>query len=603
MTHIPHILYKSEEKPDGFVGSIIQTTIFCIFEAKGAYTKEEGKIVQEHLVTIFAEERDPQSIDSKLRQLIREGTLPAGITVALGIVNDTTIYLKTFGNGQVWLRRGSDFIRLIQGNHSATGPINPGDTIIFTSDTFMQSVDSKLLPPFIDNSSLHAGIHELSEFLKDKVTDEVLALFIRIPHIPHSQPVTYPEVINHDVTTPVATLSANETIATSASEAITHPKKKVFHFPQISKIKGMLHTDKKNKIITFALVFIIILILVWSVGFGYKRRQTAQAMEKIKSTRDLVTQKLNQSDEVAFLNPQRSLILIGEARSEVELLKKSLSDEYTTQINEIDSMIKTREDEITHKENKSGEEFYDLTLDTKNATGVKFSLDKDMLSILDTSNSTLYNVSLSKKSLDKNTVKEAKTASIIVRYEDLSFIFGKSLGVYKVDSLGKATKIISPDVEWGNITDIQVYNGNLYVLDSAKNQIYKYVPTESGYSDKSSYIKSETSVQGASSLAIDSSIYVAINNQITKFTAGSEDEFKTVFPEDGVKIQKVITNADLEKVYAWDKDAGTMYILAKNGTYERQVKSSTFAQADDIIIFEKSAYALQKAKIFKVSLE
>jgi hypothetical protein len=42
---------------------------------------------------------------------------------------------------------------------------------------------------------------------------------------------------------------------------------------------------------------------------------------------------------------------------------------------------------------------------------------------------------------------------------------------------------------------------------------------------------------------------------------------------------------------------------AKNGTYERQVRSSSFAKADDVAVFGNTAYTLENKKIYSISIE
>ena len=48
----------------------------------------------------------------------------------------------------------------------------------------------------------------------------------------------------------------------------------------------------------------------------------------------------------------------------------------------------------------------------------------------------------------------------------------------------KPVRIIEDDSEWGNIIDLNVYNGNIYLLDSEKDEVYKYLVAEKGYSEK-----------------------------------------------------------------------------------------------------------------------
>lgn len=593
MIHAEKALYYGEETPDVFKGSFAEQSIFCVMEAGDGYTSEEGHQALALIKDILHEHagNNLTDVDNKIKQLIREGNLPSRVSVALGILKHDAAYLKTLGNGQIWLKRGSDFAVLIKGNQSATGQLNSEDLLLFTTDTFISTLAApSSLSSFVENASLSAGVEELSTFMKNKGRSEGIALFTKISKPVHA----------HETQTAIQTAPVDQNNTTVAP-----PTKKKLTLPKLPDFSALLQTNKKKKMITLGLVLIIVLILIWSVGFGYKRRMSAQALDKINHTKEIVTQKLDQSDEVAFLNPQRSMVLINEANNEVSLLRKEVGDEYQKEVDTIASLVKEREDQITHKENKKADEFFDLTVDTKNAEGTKMALGKDQLAILDTKNGNIYSLSIEKKSLDKFSVSEAKSAGIPVLDEDSILFFAQGKGLFKINDSGKAVKVMDADKDLGSVTDIKTFNGNLYFLASSQNDIFKYIPTENGYSEKSSYIKSGQGIsfKDASSLAIDSSIYIANGDSIMKFTTGNSDEFKTVFPDDGVQINKVITNADIEKVYAWDKAAGVIYILGKNGTYERQVKSSAFAKADDVVVFGTSAYTLEKAKIYKVGLE
>ena len=216
----------------------------------------------------------------------------------------------------------------------------------------------------------------------------------------------------------------------------------------------------------------------------------------------------------------------------------------------------------------------------------------------------IYNLSLSKKSLDKNSAAGIKKADLVSAYEDYSLFFVKEEGIYKIDSEGKSKKVIDKDADWENIIGMWIYNGNVYLLDSGKGDIYKYLVAESGYSAKSSYLKGEAgSIKGANSFAIDSSIYVGLDDSLRKYTAGGRDEFSTSWPEKKVKLTKIFTSFDVEKVYGWDKTNETIYILGKNGTYERQINSSILAKASDFVVFKDAAYVLVNEKIYRIGLD
>jgi hypothetical protein len=125
-----------------------------------------------------------------------------------------------------------------------------------------------------------------------------------------------------------------------------------------------------------------------------------------------------------------------------------------------------------------------------------------------------------------------------------------------------------------------------------------------GFSEKDSYFLAGQSVDllDATSLAIDSSIYISIGDQVLKYTSGEQQEMKTSFPESDVAIKKVYTSVDEEKLYAWDKTKGTVYILDKNGTYERQIQSGIIAKGTDIVVYDNAVYILVGQKIYKVDL-
>ena len=75
-------------------------------------------------------------------------------------------------------------------------------------------------------------------------------------------------------------------------------------------------------------------------------------------------------------------------------------------------------------------------------------------------------------------------------------------------------------------------------------------------------------------MSIDSSVYVSTSDGVEKYSGGLMVDFVTAYPEENVIVQKVITNESLQEVYVWDKTKGVVYILGKNGQYQRQVQSA-----------------------------
>ena len=215
----------------------------------------------------------------------------------------------------------------------------------------------------------------------------------------------------------------------------------------------------------------------------------------------------------------------------------------------------------------------------------------------------MYLLSIEKKSLEKLFAPQARTAKLVAVYKNEVLLYVEKEGIFKGEE--KLKKVIDDDSSWSNISDMAIYNGNIYLLDSGKNEIYKYVVTDDGYSDKSSYFKTGQAVnlKGSNSISIDSSVYIGFSDSIRKFTAGLPENFETDFPNSVSTLYKVFTSQELGKVYVWDKEGGVIFVLSKNGVYERQIKSSILREGSDLVVFQNSAFILTKEKILKINVD
>ncbi len=576
------VFYLGIEKENGFSGVISEDGFLVVLEVEEGLSSGEGRKklneLKEYILT--AKIQHLSDLETLIHEKIQEYNFPTNVAIAVGYIKETILYLKTIGSGIVYLKRGNRFGKIVEGDQSASGHIYEQDMYVFTTDHFVQAMGSEdEIKKMFDHKKPHEIIDEITPQLKGNDDQGIIALF--------------------------AQFNKKEGDSEPLFVSKTNPLEKVlFTFQNLyAKAQGYSQKAGQRKKYTLIAVLVIFIILIWSVGLGYTRRSDAALEKKIQSTKNLIKQKLNQADDTAFLNLPQSLVLISKARQELEKLKKDVSTKKQKELKEINDLITNEENKITKKEEKKYEEFFDLSVDNKQSKGVRLYLDSNNLSILDKAQGIIYTLSLEKKSLDKNQFPEIKNAQKIAHYEHSVFFF-TSDGFYKISIDGKLNKIIEKDKDWESIVDICLYNGNIYALDKGKDQIYKYLVAENGYSGKTLYFKgSGSGLKDANSLAIDSSVYVGFPDHIFKFTAGVQDDFKTSFPNSNIYIKKVFTAKDLEKVYAWDQTNGLLYVLGKNGTYEREIYSSILKQIDDFIVYNKNAYLLSGQKIYVMNLE
>ena len=553
--------YLGNEKIDGFSGFVDENNLFLAVEIEAGITPDKGReltaYVREKIKLIKIE--NLQQFDVFISNTIKEKNLPSGFSFASGYLKGNIFYLKTINQGKVYIRRNNKMALLIESDQTASGYIKEDDIFIFTFYRFMKLLgDESGLNQKFDHKPISEVIDEITPELLTKDDQGTAALFIKLSKI----------------------------------EEEIRPVNDFFEVPK--KI------NPQQKTLTFVTVFILGVFLFWSVGFGYIRRTNENSSKKINLTKDLISQKLSQAEEVSFLNISSALSLIADSKTEANKLKKELGVK-SYELSGLEKMINDSENKILKKEEKKYSEFFDLTVDDKDAKGDKLYLNGESLLISDKNKGVLYELSLEKKSLDKDRSSEAKKSTFIALFEEKKYFFVEGVGLYQIVD-GKIKKVIENDKDWGKIIDLVVFNGNIYLLDQGKDEIWKYMSAESGFGSKNSYFQSGQSIDlsQVNSLSIDGSIYLAGDMVIFKYTSGLRDGFKVELPGGSVNTSKIFTSKDLEKVYGWDREKGAIYVVGKNGDYLEQVNSKILSTGTDFVVYKNIIYVLQGSKIYKI---
>jgi len=577
-----YAIFIGKEEERYITEFLVENNFYFVFEAKNHLVKEEiravvGRIKEEIQL------KSPKTllefetiIDKEIKTVIKEEVF----SLAAGLLVDDVFYLLTMGQGEIYLKKDNKTEKIIAENNSASGHIQDGDFFVFASKNFSFLINKEELSKELNNRSPKDVLENITPKLKEKEDVGVIAVFVKFRK----------EIQNE----------------TSVPELESFDKKPVDQF--LDRIRGLVGEISGKKRLTLMVVVVLFLVFLWSVVFGYQRRTHSQLMEKVRASQEKINQKLTEAVDLSTINLQRSLILVAEAKKELVTLQKIVGKKEIKEVKDLEQLIFAREKEIIKKEEKKYEEFYDLALITKKGQGTKLYLDKETVVILNSDSGEIYTLSLTKKSTKTIKGTAIKKATLVALYNDEIFFYQKEEGIYKVGRDGKINLVIKKDDDWGDLIDFWVFNSNLYLLDKNKDEIYKYLVAEEGYSGKTSYFKKGEAIDLAetNSMAIDSSVYIATNNNIYKYTAGVRDEFKVDVPEkDSYSFTKVFTNKNSHKIYLWEKNKGRISILSKDGQYERQINSNIFSRASDFVVLEaeKNIYVLVKDKIYNVGLE
>ena len=565
--------YLGKENNAGFTGYLTENNFFLIIEIDQDYEKEKGN----NLIFDIKQKLDSQTLinlqqfEDFIQKIIIDNNLPTHFSLAAAFFKNNIIYLKTINNGKIFCKRDRQIVEIISGNQSASGYFKFNDIFVLTTKKFINKLEkSKGINDFLQYRNANEIIEAITPVLKNNDDTGLISLFIQIKKEEQEEITSY-----------------------YSKESFLLQLKKIF---RINFTK--LNFDSK-RIITYFILLIIFFVFIWSVILGYQRRQEKILNSRIEKVKKEVLDKLSQAEEVAFLNLGQARDLIKEANTQLNDLKKEIKKK-NAKIDQIEKMIIEKENQIIKKERKNYQEFYDLSLDRKEAYGDRFFLEDDNLFILDKKGGIIYKLSLEKKSLEKISHQKIKKAKMLASYNNKIYFFVDNEGIYEVGELEKINQVIKNDKDWGEIKDISTYNGNIYLLDVKKDEVYKYIPTETGFSEKNSYFNRGEAVDlnQAHSLTIDGSLYIGFSKFILKFITGVKESFKNNFPTDDFQIEKIYTSKEISNLYVWDKVNGSVYILTKDGEYQKQLNSGIINQSSDFVVYKNKLLFLRQNKIY-----
>ena len=352
----------------------------------------------------------------------------------------------------------------------------------------------------------------------------------------------------------------------------------------------------------------LIIVIALGVGYKYKASKDQQANALFNQTLQESKDDFSAAKGLATLNPLEAKNKLDSSKSKVEKslgIKPKDPDalDLKKQIEEQSGSI------LQQSEASEFPLFLDLDLIKKNFRAQHMNLSAGKFLLLDPAVGTLISIDLSKKSnqilAGSDQLGNVKFASI---NGSIAFVYSEDKGILKVDSSNqKVTTVSKKDDEWEQIGDIYGFAGNIYLLNTG--QIWKYLPTSDGYSDKREYFTKGTKadLSGSLRMQIESSIYVLKKGgEILRFTKGDKDNFSYEGLPSNVKDPKsIFVSSDTDNLYVLDSGNSRLLILTKIGSYKGQISGEKFGTASDLVVDEKSkkVYLLEGSKIFQVDLK
>lgn len=524
----------------------------------------------------------------------------------LASLSGKVFYLLGKGDAEVYLKRGSKISQLL----SVGAPIDLISGFLQPNDRVLLS--TKNLTTFLEND-LSAVLNLDLEIFEEEISDRVSGgsfeeaglsgLLIEAEDESMPIPALSEEEDQKEEMIQDANLSSGRKLDFGALGHKLLGALKV----ALSGIRKVIPESGKGKLI---LAVLLILIVVTGAVFQFFSNRSKQKNAQFNGYLNEARSKFDSAKALASLNP-------SQAKLELEQVEQNLNKALSLKPKDQAGLEFKKQ-----LENESGSIlqqftafdfplFLDLDLVKKGFSSSQMSLSVNKLLLLDTNSKTLIAIDLDKKSnqvlAGEFQLGKAQLSSI---NSSLAFVYSEDKGIVKVDSTNqKASTVAKPDSNLGKVVDIFAFAGNIYILDALKNQVWKYLPTQDGYSEKREYLASGVKVDLASSIRmqIESSVYVLQRDgEMIRFTKGVKDNFSYAGLDKGVNNPKsFFVSSDTDDLYLLDSGNSRLLILSKTGEYKGQISGEKFAMATDLVVLEKDkkVYLLEGSKIYTVDLK
>ncbi len=530
------------------------------------------------------------------------------VTLILIVPVGKVIYLVLRGKGAVFLKRQDKLAKLLGGDGELSGEVQEEDVLLLVSKSFVEALSENELSLVFDHLTATEAAEKLTLLLHEASGGLGGAgLIFQIQKLVPVEEEVLP--VQSAVAQPdIGPIRRENRGVRVLRQVLSHRKvTKIYHgLRRLPVLEG-------RKKLTALIAGILILLFIGSVFVGISRNFTSKSDTEAGKT--LVEAERIYEEGVALLdlNPLKGRQRLVEAKDMLTPLATSTALGHQMESG-IKSLYKQVNDSLSlaAQVNKGDPQlFYDVSLLKKNAVASAFSLESGIMVILDHAGKSVFSLDLTSKNGAILAGGEALSGGTFISLHGDNVYVLTEQGISKVsiaDKISAPTNIVK-DAKWGTIGGLVSFGGNIYLLDTGKSRIWKYVATDIGFSDLKEYLNVDTlpDLTHTTGIAIDSSVWLGTSDgKILKFTQGQGATYvpQGVDPGFGLNLF-VYTDADDNNLYVLDSNNKRVVVLGKDGTYVAQYEWSGNFRPSQMVVSEKlkKIFLLITGKIYSLDLK
>lgn len=590
-------------------------------EGEDVFIKVKQKILdlEEDFAAPF--DRLTDKLHELLERLKQEFRGLENLKITLFSAKENLFYVLQYGNNVVEILRDGNRASVIPGElpqeKIISGFLKPGDKILVLSakgndDRWSQDAISQSFNLPIENIQDAEVIFAQNE-QKVEQSDELSGIKQIIPVafilIENKQSLPSGQIPG-EKKTEIPDISAS----TKPAFNLPKPQLKInFSFGSVALIfrkiirQGFGVLRQINKKLLIALILIFLITVISTGGYLYYQARQRARNARVDNLIILISDNLNQARALKETDLKSAQDQISKARAQLKELEGL--DPKNPRVVETKNNTDNAIAEILRiYKNFDLTLFLSLDLIKQNFHTQRLSFSVNKILLLDGAEKSLVSINTTDKTPDiiagRQQLGDAQIASI--NGSD-AFVYSSDKGIVHIDlDNNKASVVSAPDEGWGQIKDIFGFSGNVYALDVGKNMLWKYAPTQSGYSQKQAYLKSDVNLSFGKKMVIDYSVWVLTGEpDVLRFTAGNSDFYAISGVDQPVtQIDGIYVPEELDSVFLLDKLNSRILVTKKSGEYLAQYEKPEFSKVDDFFVDEegKLIYLLIENKIYTTPL-
>lgn len=573
--------------------TIKTTSVYGVIEVHSG--SEDAQTIGMRTISTIVESCSKPIRDlSVVETLVHTVVVPEIQSLILFVPVGAVTYVVIGGEGAVYIKREGQYAKLLDRSGAISGSVQKGDIVILLSKACRSILSEQELFSIFDHLSADILSEKLTLCLQGKeAMYGCAALLFEVKEIQENEvPQTQ---------LPSLFSKISQFLRSGRTYQIVSIKRHVRGIRHIKQTPGVWIT------------ILLIGIFLISITMGIRRELISKRDTKLQAVVQEAERTYEEGQALLELNAVKGRERLMEAKALLAPVADIVTDKTKEERYAADlyGRITATLTAAMHIYTQEPQVFYDVGLLKLGGLVTTIGLSADTLIIGDSSQKAVYALSISSKT-GKIIGGGAgfENISAVDVQGDMVYAFTPD-GVHQIAMESNNTKlvIIKKSSEWGTVTTMTMFGGNVYLLDTTKSRIWKYVATENGFSELKEYLNPDTlpDLSRATSMAIDGSVWIGTTDgNIQRFTQGKENTFvyKGVDPPFGQNLT-VYTSDETKNLYILDAQNKRVVVLDKDGIYLAQYTWTGDIAPTQLVVAEKQGKILLLAagKLYSIDLK